>query len=331
MYTPKYPLAFLPTPLHFLPNLSQNFPYKIYIKRDDQTGLATGGNKTRKLEYLIQEALDLGYDTVITAGAQQSNHCRQTAAACAQTGLECHLWLNGTEPETYQGNLLFSHLLGAHLHFSGEQAKGRESALQNLKKELDNQGKKTYIIPVGGSNLTGATGYITAMSELKQQMTVQQIDFDYIFFATSSGGTQAGIMIGQELFNINAKLMPILIDKTSDFDIPLQQKIYDIIAEYNEISKQPLEISLDLIPVIDTYNQAGYGIITDHERHAIKTLAQNEGILLDPVYTGRAFYGMLDMLEKQILPENSQILFWHTGGTPALCAYADELNSKNRE
>ena len=325
MLLPKYPLAFLPTPLHHLPGLSQTLPYDIYIKRDDQTGLATGGNKTRKLEYLIKEALNTGYDTVITAGAQQSNHCRQTAAACASAGLECHLWLNGNEPETYQGNLLLSHLLGAHLHFSGEKAKGRELALQELKKKLDAQGKKTYIIPVGGSNLTGALGYVAAMAELKEQMTEQQISFDYIFFATSSGGTQAGIMIGSKLFDIKAELMPILIDKTSDFEVPLQQTIHDIITAYNQNSSQPVNIYLDDIPVIETYNSAGYGVITDNERRAIKTLAQTEGILVDPVYTGRAFYGMLNMLENNDLPKNSKVLFWHTGGTPALCAYTGDL------
>ena len=325
MLPSKFPLAFLPTPLHRLPNLSLLLSYDIYIKRDDQTGLATGGNKTRKLEFLIQEALNQGYDTVITAGAQQSNHCRQTAAACAQAGLECHLWLNGIEPETYQGNLLLSHLLGAHLHFSGEKVKGREIAMRKLKSKLDAQGNKTYIIPVGGSNLTGATGYIAAMSELKQQISAQNINFDYIFFATSSGGTQAGIMIGQQLYGIKTKLMPVLIDKTTDFEVPLHQTIYDIIINYNTISSKPVNISIDRIPIIDTYNKAGYGVVTEHEQRAIKTLAQTEGILVDPVYTGRAFYGMLDMLKKRKLPENSKILFWHTGGTPALCAYTNDL------
>ncbi len=322
---PKYPLAFLPTPLHYLPNLSREVPYQIYIKRDDQTGLASGGNKTRKLEYLIQDALNLGYDTVITAGAQQSNHCRQTAAACALAGLECHLWLNGFQPEHYQGNLLLSHLLGAHLHFSGDQAKGREAALKQLQKELNDQGQKTYLIPVGGSNLTGATGYIAAMSELKQQMTEQKIDFDYIFFATSSGGTQAGLMIGQNIFNIKARLMPILIDKEADFEVPLPQHIFDIISEFNVASSQPIHINLDDILLIKDYNKAGYGILTTHEQAAIHLLARQEGILLDPVYTGRAFYGMWDVLQQKILPENSRVLFWHTGGLPALCAYADAL------
>ena len=323
---PKYPLAFLPTPLHYLSNLSREVPYQIYIKRDDQTGLASGGNKTRKLEYLIQDALNLGYDTVITAGAQQSNHCRQTAAACAIAGLECHLWLNGLKPEHDQGNLLLSQLLGAHLHFSGDQAKGREAAMKQLQKELDAKGHKTYLIPVGGSNLTGATGYISAIAELKQQMKEQHIDFDYIFFATSSGGTQAGLMIGQKMFNVKARLMPILIDKEADFEVPLTQHIFDIISEFNAASSQPVLINLEDIPLIKDYNKAGYGVLTAHERSAIYLLARQEGILLDPVYTGRAFYGMWDMLQQKMLPENSRVLFWHTGGLPALCAYADALH-----
>ncbi len=325
MLLPKYALAMLPTPLHALPNLSQKVPYELYIKRDDQTGLATGGNKTRKLEYLIQEALNQGYDTVITAGTQQSNHCRQTAAACAKAGLACHLWLNGNQPQQYQGNLLLSHLLGAHLHFSGEKAKGRELALQQLQDSLNASGKKTYIIPVGGSNLTGALGYIEAMAELKQQLTQQQINLDYIFFATSSGGTQAGLEIGRKLHGINAKLMPVLIDKEEDFEMPLEQKILDIINQYNQVSNTKVPFDLNDIFIIKDYNKAGYGQVTENERLSIKLLAQEEGILLDPVYTGRAFYGMWDILLQEQIPAGSKVLFWHTGGTPALCAYAGDL------
>jgi len=325
MLLPKYPLAFLPTPLHKLPNLSKKLPYQLYIKRDDQTGLATGGNKTRKLEFLIQEALNLDYDTVITAGAQQSNHCRQTAAACAKAGLECHLWLNGNEPANYQGNLLLSHLLGAHLHFSGVKAKGREQALQNLQTQLDASGHKTYLIPVGGSNFTGALGYVSAMSELKEQMSEQHINLDYIFFATSSGGTQAGLMIGKELSQIEAKLMPVMIDKEEDFETPLEQKIFDILMAYNHQAKTAFHFNIHNIPIIKTYNKADYGVVTNQERSAINLLAKEEGILLDPVYTGRAFYGMWDMLTKHLLPLDSKILFWHTGGTPALFDYHKDL------
>ncbi len=324
---PKYPLAFLPTPLHFLPNLSQKVPYQVYIKRDDQTGLASGGNKTRKLEFLIQEAINLGFDTIITPGAQQSNHCRQTAAACNKAGLECHLLLNGVEPENFQGNLLLDKILGAHLHFSGEKNKGRCQALENLKQKLINQGKKPYIVPVGGSNLTGALGYVSAVAELKQQMKALNLDFDYIFFASSSGGTQAGLMIGQYLYNLGGKLMPVMIDKEEEMQVPLNQKIFDIIMAFNHQSQHKIDLLIEDIPLIKGYNSSGYGTVTTHEKEAIKVMAHEEGILLDPVYTGRAFYGMWDMLTRHLLPENSRVLFWHTGGLPALFAYHKELKN----
>jgi len=321
----KEHIAFLPTPLHKLKRLSALTGYDIYIKRDDQTGLATGGNKTRKLEYLIHEAIAGGYDTVITAGAQQSNHCRQTAAAAAQKGLACHLWLNGTEPEVYQGNLLLSHLLGAHLHFSGEKAKGREEALRDLQKELDASGRKTYLIPVGGSNLTGALGYVDAMRELKEQLEKLNWQPDYIFFATSSGGTQAGMHIGKVLYKVPGELMPVLIDKEKDFDKPLEEKVFDLIYSYHNYLHKRLDVKREDIKIIKDYNKAEYGELTKNERTAIEVLARNEGILLDPVYTGRAFYGMWDMLQKQLIPPGSRVLFWHTGGVPALFAYATGL------
>ena len=325
LFFSKENFAFLPTPLHRLPRLSALSGCELYIKRDDQTGLATGGNKTRKLEYLIAEALHKGYDTVITAGARQSNHCRQTVAAAAQKGLECHLWLNGAEPEVYQGNLLLSHLLGAHLHFSGEKIKAREEALLHLQEALNQQGKKTYLIPVGGSNMTGALGYVDAMAELKKQLQEMNWFPDYIFFATSSGGTQAGMHIGKVLFEVPGRLMPVLIDKEEDFDKAPEDKIFDIIKNYNKVSDAPVEISKTDIFIIKDYNKASYGELTENEQTAIKILAENEGILLDPVYTGRAFYGMWDMIQKQRIPAGSKVLFWHTGGIPALFAYAAEL------
>ncbi|MDO9136516.1 MAG: pyridoxal-phosphate dependent enzyme, partial [Lutibacter sp.] len=170
----KFDLGFFPTPLHQLKNLSEKYaPYNIFIKRDDQTGLASGGNKTRKLEYLIQDALDHDCDTIITAGAQQSNHCRQTAAACAIAKLKCHLLLGGNEPEKFNGNLLLSHLLGAQIHFTGENRKGED--IDRLKQKLELEGKKPFIVPYGGSNLTGALGFVNAIKELKSQLTAQNL------------------------------------------------------------------------------------------------------------------------------------------------------------
>ncbi|MBL4660066.1 MAG: D-cysteine desulfhydrase family protein [Alcanivoracaceae bacterium] len=319
----KFTLAFLPTPLHKLNNLSKLYPdYNIFIKRDDQTGLASGGNKTRKLEYLIKQCIDDGCDTVFTVGAQQSNHCRQTAAACAVAGLECHLIVRGKKPKTYQGNLLLSHLLGAKIHFTG-----------NNKKEIDfatftNQltdNNKPFIIPYGGSNITGALGYVEAVKELKKQLVELDINIDYIFFASSSGGTQAGLILGLELYSLETELIPIKIDKDETQGLEMEEEILKIIRKGTRLLNIDRNYSISDITLNKNYNQAAYGVLTDKEKIAINKLAISEAILLDPVYTGRAFYGMLDFLNEKKLTLNSNILFWHTGGLPALFDYADGL------
>ncbi|MBC35950.1 MAG: D-cysteine desulfhydrase [Bacteroidetes bacterium] len=315
----KFGLGFYPTPLHKLENLSAQFEdYTIYIKRDDQTGLASGGNKTRKLEYLIQDALDGGYNTVFTAGAQQSNHCRQTAAACAKAGVECHLILRGDEPKEYQGNLLLSKLLGAIIHFTGNSE--NEIKFNDYVKELPNS-RKSYLIPYGGSNEIGAIGYVKAIKELKQQLTEQDLNIDYIFFASGSGGTQAGLTLGLDLYELNAQLMPINLDKDEANANTLEEYILDIINKTKTKLGISKEYSVDQLKTIQEYNEANYGILTENEKIAIDKLAKEEGILLDPVYTGRAFFGMLAMLNKKILKKGSSILFWHTGGYPALFDY----------
>ncbi|WP_108869049.1 D-cysteine desulfhydrase family protein [Aquimarina aquimarini] len=317
-----FDLGFFPTPLHYLPRLTNEFPdYKIYIKRDDHTGLATGGNKTRKLEYLLQDAIDQGCDTIITAGAQQSNHCRQTAAACAIAGLNCHLLLGGIEPKQYDGNLLLSKTLGASIHFTGDNRKGED--IHKIQSELSSKNKKCYVIPYGGSNSIGAMGFVVAIKELKEQLIALNQHIDYIFFASSSGGMQAGLTLGIDLYDLNTKLMPISIDKAFTKDQVLEKIIFDIITE----GKQKLGITKPLhqndISLIKGYDNQGYGVFTDNEKMAISTLAKHEGILLDPVYTGRAFYAMLDHLKQKKIPQ-SNVLFWHTGGIPANFHYAKE-------
>lgn len=177
----KENLGFLPTPFHRLHQLSKKYAdYNLFIKRDDQTGLASGGNKTRKLEYLIYDAIKLSCDTVITAGAQQSNHCRQTAAACAVKGLECHLLLGGMPPKIYEGNLLLSHLLGAKIHFTGDNRKGED--IKIVQRTLTEKGRKCYVVPYGGSNFIGVLGYVNAVNELKTQLEQEKINIDYLFF-----------------------------------------------------------------------------------------------------------------------------------------------------
>lgn len=320
----KFPLGFFPTPLHQLKNLTKQYPdYRIFIKRDDHTGLATGGNKTRKLEYLIGEALSQNADTVITAGAQQSNHCRQTAAACAVAGLECHLLLRGDQQEETTGNLLLSKILGAKLHFTKEDKKG--PGLMNLAKKLESEGRKPYIIPYGGSNLCGALGYVEAVEELKAQLDQMELALDYIFFASSSGGMQAGLMLGMTLYKLNAALMPVCIDKEKTGEKKLEEEILQIINDGCNCFNIKKKTKLNDIPMLRGFNEAGYGVVTENEKEAIRTLAGKEGIILDPVYTGRAFYAMLHHLKNQNLKPNTNILFWHTGGIPANFFYAKEI------
>jgi D-cysteine desulfhydrase family pyridoxal phosphate-dependent enzyme len=320
----KVSLGFFPTPLEKLSNLSKKYPnYNIYIKRDDQTGLATGGNKTRKLEYLMQDALLKNCNTIITAGAQQSNHCRQTAAACAKLNLKCHLLLGGFEPKTFTGNLLLSKQLGATIHFTGDNRKGED--INVLEQKLIEQNLSPYIIPYGGSNLIGAMGFVNAVKELKQQLSKEKLNIDAIFFASSSGGTQAGLQLGKQLYKLNTKLYPIAIDKIELGEKQLNEIIFFIVKEGQQTLSLKDEITIEECNLIENYNKAGYGKVTRNERFAIETLAKTDGILLDPVYTGRAFYGMLDMLDSEKLPANSNILFWHTGGIPASFHYSNEL------
>ncbi|TYP71659.1 D-cysteine desulfhydrase family protein [Aquimarina intermedia] len=324
MLTNRYNLGFFPTPLQSLKNLSANYSdYSIFIKRDDITGLASGGNKTRKLEYLIQAALQNGCDTVITAGAQQSNHCRQTVAACAKAGLECHLLLGGKEPEKYDGNLLLSHILGAHIHFTGKNRKGED--IDVVEKRLKASGKKSYVIPYGGSNFTGALGFVTAVKELKNQLKQTHTTIDYIFFASSSGGMQAGLTLGVAKYNLTTTLVPIRIDKERNNGRSIQESVLSIVRSGAELLNIDRDFTLSDIPLITGYDEAGYGQISEDEKSVLHELAQQEGILLDPVYTARAFYAMLDHLKQHKIKKGANVLFWHSGGFPAIFEYADQI------
>ncbi|PZD73511.1 L-cysteate sulfo-lyase [Acaryochloris thomasi RCC1774] len=318
---PRKTLGFFPTPLMPLPRLSQALGGpQIWIKRDDQSGLALGGNKTRKLEFLMAEALAQGCDTVITAGAAQSNHCRQTAAAAAALGLGCHLVLGGEAPAQPTGNLLLDQLFGATLHWSGASRKGEQ--IPALMEVLQQQGHTPYPVPYGGSNATGAVGFVAAAMELREQLRSLERGFDAIVFASSSGGTQAGLMVGQAVTDLQTQLIGIGIDKadaaTSVAQISQLAKETAQSISLTHYQPQPITVNLD-------YLGDGYGVVSDRERAAISLVAQLEGILLDPVYTGRAMGGLLDLIDRQILKSGQTVLFWHTGGTPALFSSAGSL------
>ncbi len=320
----RFPLGQLPTPIEELKSLSREVGGpELLIKRDDQTGLALGGNKTRKLEFLVGQALEQGADTLVTAGAAQSNHCRQTAAAAARAGLRCQLLLNGTKPELPNGNLLLDELLGAGIHWV--QRSEREAKLSEIPNELRKQGAKPYVIPVGGSNGVGATGYVLAMMELAEQLDVMNRRVDHVVFASSSGGTQAGIVVGAQVTGFKGKLHGVSIDKDDGDGATYECELADIANETAKYVGFNAQFAASDFTVAYDYLGGGYGIVGDLEREAIRLLASREGIVLDPVYTGRAMGALLDLIRKKAFRSDETVLFWHTGGAPALFAYVNDL------
>ena len=313
-------LGFFPTPIHALSRLTEELSKEgpcpaLFIKRDDQTGLATGGNKTRKLEFLIGAALAEGCDTIITGGAAQSNHCRQTAAAAAKCGLECHLVLGGLEPEAATGNLLLDHWLGAHLHWCGDNRKGED--IPAIADALRAAGRKPYLVPYGGSNSIGAAGFISAMEELQAQTGEP---FSHIVFASSSGGTHAGMLVGKSRLGLPTEILGIAIDKEEHGGKDFPTHVLDLTNETADQAALSHRFTPQDIHLDHRFVGAGYGVIGELERDAITKLARTEGILVDPVYTGRAFGALLAMVRNGEFTSRDKVLFWHTGGTPALFA-----------
>jgi D-cysteine desulfhydrase family pyridoxal phosphate-dependent enzyme len=300
-----------------LPRLSQLLGGpEIWVKRDDLTGLAFGGNKTRKLEYLLADARAQGAELLITRGARQSNHCRQTAAAAAHAGMACTLVLNGDPPPKTHANLLLDHLLGAEIIWSGSS--DPESVLQQTYHEKKEAGRRAFLIPYGGSSPLGASAYADALGELLEQGE----RFDRIVLATSSGGTQAGLLAGARLNSLDVTIDGISVDKQAEVLAPIVAQIATAVLP---LVGAPGEITPEDALVDDRFLGGGYAIMGSLERDAIQLFARREGLLLDPVYTGRAAGGMLAKIRLGEIEADERVLFWHTGGTPALFAYAEEL------
>jgi D-cysteine desulfhydrase family pyridoxal phosphate-dependent enzyme len=312
--------AHLPTPVESLPRLSEALggPH-LLIKRDDQTGLAFGGNKTRKLEFLIAEARDQGAKTLISGGALQSNHCRQTAAAAARFGFECILVLTGDMPQQPSANLLLDQLFGAEVVHVSDR-KDRDAILQRTFDRATEQGMKPYLVPYGGSSPTGALGYAFAVKELMEQ----KVHADWIVFATSSGGTHAGLVLGQRVFGYKGKVLGISVDESEEW---LRTHVSELASSASERLGKRIEFTPAEVLANADYCAAGYGVLTEPEREAINLFAKHEGLLLDPVYTGRAAAGMIDLIRKQFFKKDETVLFLHTGGQPALFAeqYANKI------
>ena len=310
---PRLRFAHLPTPIEELPRLTEYLSGpRILVKRDDQTGLAFGGNKTRKLEFLVAEALEQGARMLITGGALQSNHCRQTAAAAARFGLDCTLVLNGEMPEQPSANLLLDQLFGAELVPIADRAL-RDRTLQETFDQAVAAGKKPYLVTYGGSSPTGALGYAFAM----QEFLMQNRKVDWIVFGTSSGGTHAGLVLGQRVFGFRGKVLGISIDEPEEW---LKTRVSSLAAEASERIGKRIDFTPEDVLANEAYCRAGYGVLTAAEREAVRLFAKLEGLLLDPVYTGRAAAGMIDLIRKGFFKKEETVLFWHTGGQPALFA-----------
>ncbi len=318
-------LAQRPTPLVPLDRLSATIGGpRIWLKRDDLTGCAVSGNKIRKLEFSLAQALEQGCDTIITCGGVQSNHCRTTALLCAQLGLNCHLLLRGEDDVPADGNLMLDKLVNAAISFypNTEYCAREKAIFIEWEQHYRDQGNKPYCIPVGASDGTGLWGYIGAAQELAQDFAQHGIQPKHIIAATGSGGTQAGLTAGAQLFNLGATVWGINVCDDADYFIA---KVRHDLAQWKKWYDQPLDIDSLSINVIDGYVGPGYARATRAQFETIKQVAQLEGVILDPVYTGKAFHGMIDQIRKGRFDDSEDIVFIHTGGIFGLFPQRDQL------
>jgi len=317
---PRVRLCYLPTPFHEAKRLSEKIGGpRIFFKRDDLISLGLGGNKVRKLEFLFGDALSKGADTILTSGPVQSNHCRQVAAAAASLGLEAHLILQGKEPQEYKGNLLASHVFGAKLHFVEANTMDEdvvERKMEEIARNLRRSGKNPYIIPIGGFAPQGSVAYAFAALELLYQANEAGVHIDYIVHSTSTGGTQAGLIAGNKVLQTGIEVLGIRA--TYDFE-PFEIRVsQEATATLSLVGYPGLSIKPDEVKASPDYVGDGYDHPTKEASEAILLVAQTEGILLDPVYTGKAMAGLIDLSKKGVFSRKDVVVFWHTGGVPGL-------------
>jgi L-cysteate sulfo-lyase len=314
-----------------MPRLSKHLGGpNIYVKRDDCTGLGTGGNKTRKLEFLMADALQKNADVIITQGAVQSNHARQTAAAACKLGMACELVferrvVDATEPYLRSGNVLLDRLFGANIR---DVAKGSDmdAEMAKLAEELRSNGRNPYIIPGGGSNPIGALGYVDCALEFMNQANRDGIVIDYVVHATGSAGTQAGLVVGLQASNANIPLLGIGVNAPQDKQ---EEKVWKLAQETaNYVGAPGVVKRADIVANCD-YVGDGYGITTKAMNDAVLLLARLEGILFDPVYSGKGLAGMIDLIGKGFFAQAKNIVFVHTGGSAGLFGYSDQLQTRS--
>lgn len=313
------------TPIEFLPNLTKAMGGpNIYIKRDDLLGLTSGGNKTRKLEFLMAEAQSLGADTILTCGAVQSNHCRLTLAAATKEGLKCQLVLEervagSYKPEASGNNYLFR-LLGVEAVRVVPGGSNMMGELEKLAEELKAQGRKPYIVPGGGSNPVGALGYVSCAQEIEKQMFDLGLNFDCIVTPSGSAGTHAGLIAGLRGNGVHTPLIGISVNRNKDAQA---EAVFTLANKACELLGAGSPVAREDVVVYDDYVGPGYSLPTQGMVDAVQLLARTEAILVDPVYTGKTMAGMLDLIRQGVIKKGQNVLFIHTGGSPALYAYED--------
>lgn len=334
---PRFSLAYLPTPLQEAPRLRQALGGdracpRILIKRDDLTGLAFGGNKARKLEFLVGEALDLGATVLVTSGAVQSNHARMTAAAARVAGMKAALVLSSTgKSRPLQGNLLLDYLLDAEVHIidaTTDQKMSVDEAqtikIAEVTATLKTRGERPYLIPVGGSNAVGVFGYVAGTLELLTQLSAAGESPTRLYYANGSRGTQGGLVLAAKMFNASYRPYGISVSGGA------QEKLQRVLQIGNEAAERlglPTRLISDDFTSDEAYIGPGYGISTPACLEAIRLLARCEGLFLDPVYTGKAMSGLIDHVRRGFLDPSKSVVFLHTGGIPALFAYVEDLEA----
>jgi D-cysteine desulfhydrase family pyridoxal phosphate-dependent enzyme len=313
---PRLSLGLRPTPLHRVPSFSKAVGGEVWLKRDDLNGVATGGNKVRKLEFLLGEAASIDADTLVTVGAPQSNHARTVAAAAAMHGLDCHLVLGGNRPSAPTGSLVADLILGARLHFAGtDDWDVLESRAEALANKLRGEGRRPFVMPIGGSTRVGALGFVGAFMELMEQMPAVELLQSTIVHASVSGGTQAGLELGRQLLGLpGPRIVGVAVGNTAG---DLRAEIHELMAQ----TAQLLGFDRALSPpyLVDAFIGSGYAIPTPGGRAAMSLLARSEGILTDPVYTAKALDAVVKLASAHELGQGP-VVFWHTGGLPALFA-----------
>jgi len=316
-------LASIPTPLDEAERLADKIGLsQLFIKRDDLTGLAGGGNKARKLEYDFAEIINGGYDVVITAGGIQSNHARMTAAAARKLGLDIKLVLGGPDFEIAKGNLLLDVMFNAEIRYlvDDDANASLENEMEKWAKELLSEGRKPFVIPIGGSTGLGALGYVKAMEELSVQLENDKVQ---IIVGVGSCGTLAGTILGARIFMPNARVISISVSRTVD---AIKKRTKELINESAALLDYNIENEISIECYDDYYTE--YGILTKAGEQAIRDCANLEGILLDPIYTGKVMAGLIGLVNRKTIDKNIPVIFIHTGGMPIIFSFESELGSK---